>query len=103
MGELSSTSKVSESISQSNHLDTEETTDLTQSNSSTPPTSQSSFNPLWSQIFTSSPKCSPPDSAVTSLLTFSESGKTSLPVVQLDLTQSAVSATTFLHQNPLEP
>merc|ERR1712178_279754 len=83
--------------------DTVETTDLTQSNCSTPATSQSSSSPLSSPTCTSFPKCLPPDSVVTSSSTSSESGKTSQPVAQPDPTQSAVSATTSHHPNPSAP
>merc|ERR1712071_53967 len=101
--ELSSTSKDSELIYQSNLPDIEETTDHTQSSFSTPPTSLSSFNPLSSPTCTSSRKCFPRDSAETSLSTSSESGATPPPVDQPDPTQSVVSATTSHHPSHSAP
>merc|ERR1712071_481355 len=101
--ELSSTSKDSELIYQSNLPDIEEITGLTQSSFSTPPTSLSSFNPLSSPTCTSSRKCFPRDSAETSLSTSSEFGATPPPVDQPDLTQSVVSVITSRHRNLSEP
>merc|ERR1712037_701870 len=96
---LSSTSKVSEWISQSNPSDTEASTPPTPSSFSTLPTSQSSSSLLSSPTCTSSRKCSPLDSPATSSSLFLAFGMLLNPSA-VDPTQPAVSATTSRHQNP---